>query len=48
MYATLPTCHFERSPLKSPADSNTAPQQQQKSPTIKMGWKTKGESIVQK
>jgi len=30
MVVTFPTCHVERSPLKAPADSNTAPQQQNK------------------
>ena len=30
MSVTFPTCHVERSPLKSPASLNTAPQQQRK------------------
>ena len=50
MSVTFPTCQVERSPLKAPAPSNTAPHTAtKKSPRIKMGLKKKeGESIVQK
>jgi hypothetical protein len=35
MFATFPTCHLERSPLKAPAPRNTAPHENT------MSWKKK-------
>jgi hypothetical protein len=47
MFVTFPTSHVERSPLKEPAYSNTAPQQQQrKVQGQKWVEKKRGESNV--
>jgi hypothetical protein len=48
MFFTFSTCHLERSPLKSPAPENTAPQQQRtkQSPRIQMEWEKKEERAL--
>ena len=46
MVVTFPTSQVERSPLKAPADRNTAPQQQRKVQGHKNGLKKKGERAL--
>jgi hypothetical protein len=48
MFVTFPTCQAERSPLKAPAEANTAHSNKEKSNDKYWVEKKRGEGIVQK